>query len=192
AGERVVLVRRCAAAGDRVALLVERGGLGEVDAGAVQIVHVLGDDLPLGVLPGAAPDAVLGIDRCLAALRLRAQISAPGLVAGARRLRELLAFRIRAGKPAEIAALADPGAGHEKGHGRLLRLRAGAKTQRQQSGRREDGQTYCPVHCDPPSNVQFGMAGTPCSPRARTLPPSPPIWLEARFNTHFTANSLAL
>ncbi len=29
---------------------------------------------------------------------------------------------------------------------------------------------------------------SPC----RTLPPSPPIWLEARFNTHFTANSLAL
>src|SRR6185369_5002693 len=113
-----------AAAFDRVALLVESGLPGEVRR-AMQVVDVLGNHGALGVLPGAAADAVLGIDGRGAASRLCAQISAPGLAAGAGRLCKLLAMRIGTGKSAEIAALAEADAGDEEGRGRLLRLQAG-------------------------------------------------------------------
>src|SRR5204862_6892616 len=61
AGERVVLVGRITAALDERALLIEGGLLGEVGR-AVQIVDLLGNHDALGVLPGTASDAVLGVD----------------------------------------------------------------------------------------------------------------------------------
>src|SRR5436305_10010745 len=49
AGARVGLVGGRAPAGKGIALLVERGGLGEIDASGVRVVDTFGDDLSLGV-----------------------------------------------------------------------------------------------------------------------------------------------
>jgi len=55
--------------------------------------------------------------------RLSAEISTPGLAAGAGALREVLAMAIRAFQPAEVGAFAGPVARHKKRHvGRLGRL----------------------------------------------------------------------
>ena len=103
AGEDVMPVRLFAAAVDDLALLAQRGLLGEVVAVAVQIVDALGDHRALGILPRTLADAVAGVHRAVA---LRAEISVPGLAGGARRLRELAALRVGAGEPAEVGALA--------------------------------------------------------------------------------------
>src|SRR6266850_2348849 len=87
AGQDVVHVRRVAAPVDHVTLLGQRRLLGEVVL-AVQLGHVLRDDDPLGVLPGARTDAVAGTDGGGA---LRAQIGPPGLAARAGRLCQMLA-----------------------------------------------------------------------------------------------------
>src|SRR2546426_72034 len=100
AGEDVVHVRRVAAAVDLLALLRQRRVLGEVVL-AVELGHVLRDDDALGVLPGAAPDAVARVDR---AGPLRAQVRVPRFAARARRLRERLTGLVRAGEAAEVAA----------------------------------------------------------------------------------------
>src|SRR6266436_9136036 len=110
AGEDVVHVRRVAAAVDLLALLRQRRVLGEVVL-AVELGHVLRDDGALGVLPGAAPDAVARVD---GAGPLRAQVRVPRFAARARRLRERLTGLVRAGEAAEVGALARAGAGHEK------------------------------------------------------------------------------
>src|SRR5262245_59834704 len=75
AGQDVVHVRCVTAAVDHLSLLGERRLLVEVVL-AVQLGHALGDDGALGVLPGSAPDAVLGVD---GAWPLRAQVGTPGL-----------------------------------------------------------------------------------------------------------------
>ena len=85
AGQDVVPVRRIAAAVDRLALLVQRGLLGQVVAVAVQIGDALGDHRALGVLPRAVADAILGVHGVRA---LRAEIGAPGLAGRAGGLRE--------------------------------------------------------------------------------------------------------
>src|SRR5205823_14321693 len=77
-------------------------------------------------------DAVARIDRRLPIGGLGAEISAPCLVAGAGRLRQLLAMPVGALQPAEIGALADAVAGHEKAHAGLLRLAGAADDQHQQ------------------------------------------------------------
>src|SRR5215813_5163782 len=119
----VMVVGRVADAGHDGAPLGERGRHPELVVVAVQIVDVLGDDLLLEILPGAAPDPIAGVDGLRATDRLGAEISAPRLAAGAGRLRQLLAAPVRALQSAEIRALAGPGAGYEKCHvGRLRRL----------------------------------------------------------------------
>src|SRR4029079_7562276 len=91
---------------------------------AMEIVGAFRDDFPLEILPGAAPDAIAGVDRRRAAHGLRAEIGPPGLAARARRLGEGLAALVGAFQPAEIGALTGAGAGDKEGHiGRLRLLR---------------------------------------------------------------------
>src|ERR1044072_1510991 len=105
AGEDVMTVRRVAAAVDDLALLAQRGLLGEIVGGAMQVGDVLRDHGSLGVLPRAAPDAVLGVDGVRA---LRRQICAPGLAGRAGRGCERRAMPVGAIEPAEIAAANPP------------------------------------------------------------------------------------
>src|SRR5262245_8795089 len=167
AGQHVVPIGRVATAVDHVALFTERGLLAELVVGAVQVVDVLRDHVPLGIPPGAGPDAVAGIDGLAAAARLRAQIGAPGLAAGSDRLRELLAMPVRALDAAEVGALAGAGAGEEKRHGRLLRLRP-ARAERQQGkrGKRRYDSTllHLTVH---PFSSRSRRAGEPRPPARR-------------------------
>src|SRR6478735_6283587 len=104
AGQDVVHVRRVATAVDDIALLGERGLLGEV-VRAMQLGHAVGDDDALGVAPRAGADAVARVDGGLAAgCRLRAEVGAPGLVARAGRGRERAAQAVGTGEPAEVGA----------------------------------------------------------------------------------------
>ena len=123
------------AAVDDLALFAERGLLGEVVAGAVQIGDVLGDHRALGILPRSLADAVARIDGRLAVGGLRREVGAPGFAAGAGGLRQRLAVIVGAGEAAEIAAIADAVAGQEEtGIGRLrLRGRAGEQPRRRQA-----------------------------------------------------------
>src|SRR5438445_4795405 len=142
AGEYVVHVRRVAAAVDLLALLRQRRVLGEVVL-AVELGHVLRDDGALGVLPGAAPDAVARVD---GAGPLRAQVRVPRFAARARRLRERLTGLVRAGEAAEVGALARAGAGHEEAHVRRLRLRDGSRAEAQHRDRYEERHTQSAGH----------------------------------------------
>src|SRR5437870_3915489 len=109
-------VRRHAEAGHHGAALGQ-GILGaELVVVAVQILDAGRDHGALEVLPGALADAVAGIDGAALITLVGAEISAPGLAAGAGRGRKLLAMRIRARKPGEIGSLAGPGAGDEERH----------------------------------------------------------------------------
>ena len=146
AGEDVVHVRRIAAAVDHGALLGERGLLGQV-VRAMQFGDVLRDDHALGIGPRAFADAVAGIDP---ARSLRAEVGAPRLAAGAGGLRQRLADLVGAIEPAEIGALAGPGAGDEEAHAALLRLRETAREQRC-GGRRGDD-------ADPLDFIHFGFS----------------------------------
>src|SRR5205823_14889015 len=105
--EHVVLVRHVAEAVDHLALLGERGGLADGVAVArlvaMQIGDIAGDQLTLGVVPGAGPDAATCVYAGRVALRLLAQISVPRLAARAGRGGEVLANLVRARKAAEIA-----------------------------------------------------------------------------------------
>src|SRR5829696_8288072 len=125
--QHIVAVRRVAGTADDLALFGERGLLGEVVAGAVQFGDVLGDHRALGILPRPLADAIARIDGRLTVGGLRREVGAPGLAAGSGRLRQCLAVIIRAGEPAEVAAIADAVAGQEEtGIGRLrLRGRGG-------------------------------------------------------------------
>ena len=98
---------------------------------------------------------------------LGAQISAPGVVAGADRRGELLAVPVGARQPAEIGAVAGPGAGHEEGHvaggghlgalgglaahlGAIVAHLAGTEAERQEHGARRQRRAHHPVHVGPP------------------------------------------
>jgi hypothetical protein len=83
----------------------------------------LGDDLAFEILPGAASDAIAGIDGLRAAGCLGAEVGAPGLAACAGVLRQRLALTIRAFQAAEVGAFARPAAGDEEGHVWRLRRR---------------------------------------------------------------------
>src|SRR6516162_4765878 len=88
AGQDVVLVGRVADAVDDRALLRQAGFLGDLVAVAVQVVDAGGDDHAFGVLPGAAADAVAGIDggARIGRIGAAAEIGVPGVAAGADRL----------------------------------------------------------------------------------------------------------
>src|SRR4051794_36292600 len=75
AGQDIVPVWRIAAAIDDFPLFAKRGLLGQMIV-AVQLVESAGDDVALGVAPGALADAVARIDAGTAVGRLRAQIGA--------------------------------------------------------------------------------------------------------------------
>src|SRR3954454_5553669 len=81
--EDIVPVRRVAAAVDDLALLAERGLLGEIVGRAVQLGDVLGDHRALGILPRSLADAIFGVDGRLAVGGLRREIRPPALRAGA-------------------------------------------------------------------------------------------------------------
>jgi len=72
-------------------------------------------------------------------------------------------MRIGAGKSAEIAALAEGGAGDKEAHiGRLwhlLRLRGPARTERQQRRQCEHGRTQFLVHRNPPFFAATARSG---------------------------------
>src|SRR5207247_4199240 len=80
--------------------------------------QILSDHFGPEVGPGAFADAVARVHCRLAGPRLRAQIGVPGAITGAYDRCERLAMRIGAGQSAEIAAVADGHARHEKIHHR--------------------------------------------------------------------------
>src|SRR5205823_13746821 len=83
--------------------------------------QILRDHVAPEVVPGALADAVARVHGRLAGPRLRAQIGVPAALTGAYGRGERLAKRIGAGQSAEIAAVADGYARHEKiHHGRRL------------------------------------------------------------------------
>jgi len=104
AGEDVVHVRFVAACVDGLALLAEPGLFVDLIVVAVQIVDVFRDDDAFGVLPGPFTDAITGVDGGLAIGCASAQVSVPGSVAGADRLRQGLAVFVCARQPAQVGA----------------------------------------------------------------------------------------
>src|SRR5262249_6088584 len=110
-------------AGNHGPALGQRHRRAEFVVVAVKIVDVLGDNLAFEILPGAASDAIAGIDGLRAAGCLGAEVGAPGLVARARGLGQRLALTFGSLQAAEVGALARPAAGDEEGHVRRLRRR---------------------------------------------------------------------
>src|SRR5579872_189248 len=120
ARQRVVAVRRIAAAVDDIAFLAKRSLLGEIVGGAVQVGNVFGDNDALGILPRPLADAVARIHRRLAVGGLRGEISAPGLGGCACSTRQRGAMLVGALETAEIGTLAGSVRGDKEGHiGRL-------------------------------------------------------------------------
>src|SRR5262245_45380615 len=146
AGEHVVLVGIIAAAVDLVAVLVERGLLVDVVVVAVQVIDIFRNRHALGVAPGAVADAVARVHALRGADADRAQIGAPGAVAGACRLSELLAVRVGAGEAAEVGTISDTLTGDEKGHVIVLLGLAGAHAERQDRRQSERTQSRYAVH----------------------------------------------
>src|SRR6185436_5366717 len=140
--QHIVAVRRVAGTADYLALFGERGLLGEVVAGAVEIGDVLGDHRAFRILPRPLADAIARIDGRLTVGGLRREVGAPGLAARSGRLRQCLAVIVGAGESAEIATIADAVAGQEEtGIGRLrLRGRAGESRYggKRKASRRDD------------------------------------------------------
>src|SRR5258706_15844937 len=100
----------------------------------VQLREVLRNYHALGILPGPLADPVAGIHRRLAVGCLGREISAPGLGAGARGLRQGLTMIVGTGETAEVGAVADADAGDEEtGVGRL-RLRRLSRENRERGG----------------------------------------------------------
>src|SRR4029077_3952538 len=85
---------------------------------AVQMREILRDHFAFEVVPRTFADAVERVDCMLAAPRLRAEIGVPGVMPRAGSGRKRLAVRVSASKSAEIAAVADGLASHEKIHHR--------------------------------------------------------------------------
>ena len=130
AGEDVVHVRLVAARVDGLALLAEAVFLADFVVVAVQIVDIFCNHDAFGVLPWAFADPITGINPRLAVGRAGAQVGAPGVVAGAGRLRQRLAMFISACQTAQVRALAGTDAGDEKRHFGVFLLRAGNPTER--------------------------------------------------------------
>src|SRR5580698_5586819 len=106
-----------------IALFGENGGFrnvgaeaGQFERIAVQFLEAPGYQLAFGVIPGAEPDAVAGVDDSPRVVTLGAQISMEGFGAadggGAR-----LADGVGAGNTTEVGAFTGAGARNEKAHG---------------------------------------------------------------------------
>jgi hypothetical protein len=99
---------------------------------SMKFPEILGNDrvlrltqlAPRCVVPGSGADAVTRIDGRLSGTSLGAEVGVPGVIARAHGGSQRLAVRVGSGEPAEIAAIAEAHAGHEKGHGVALRLRS--------------------------------------------------------------------
>ena len=91
-----------------LALLGQRGLLGEVVAAPCSSATFFGDHHALGVAPRPVADAVARVDGGLAVGLLGAEVGAPGVAAGAGRLAPALAIGVGALEPAEIGAVAGP------------------------------------------------------------------------------------
>src|SRR5437879_4846464 len=98
--------------GMRIALLGREAV--EQPIAAVKLVDVLRYHRALRVLPRAVADAVAGVGGLTARRRVAAEVGMPGLAARPGRRGQRLAMGVRAGEPAEIAALAGAGAGDEE------------------------------------------------------------------------------
>src|SRR5882672_10440735 len=114
AGEDVVLVRRVAAALDRVALLVQRRLLADVALAGMQLADVTRHHHALGVVPGALADALARVDAGVAARQRGAEVRLPVRLLRARGLGERAAVRVSAFQAAEVGAVALAGAGDEE------------------------------------------------------------------------------
>ena len=150
AGQRVVIVRRITPSRDHGATLGQRGPAVEPIVVAMQIIDAFRDNFALEILPGAAPDAVAGVDGDPAIRGLRAEIGPPGLAACARRLCQSLALPVRAIQSAQVGTLAEPGAGDKEGHVGCLRRRllrpTGCRAQCDNGNRRDNGEALRPGH----------------------------------------------
>src|SRR5262249_19146315 len=111
----------------RHALLVEPSLIIDVVFVAMQVGYVGRYLHTLGVDPWALADAVLGVDPTRT---LRREIGVPRLATRPGGCGEILAMSVSAGKPAKVAALAEPDTGDEKAHGGLLGLHGQAHTER--------------------------------------------------------------
>src|SRR6185437_7829814 len=119
-GKNVVTVWRIAAAVNDLALLGQVILFVELVVGAVQIGDAGRNNHAFGIRPRTFADAVARIHGAGA---LRGQIGMPGLAAGARGFRQILAVLVGAGEPAKIGAFAAADAGDKEAHIGLLRLR---------------------------------------------------------------------
>jgi hypothetical protein len=92
-----------------------------VSFAGVQLIEVFRDHLAFGIGPGSRADAAPRIRRLVAVVGIffRAQVRAPGPIAGADGAREILASLIGSAQAAQVSGLV-PGTCNEKGH-----LRAG-------------------------------------------------------------------
>src|SRR5690606_32962722 len=120
-GEDVVHVRAVARTVDLLTLLAEGRRLADVvpvafDV-AVQVGHVLRDELALHVVPGARADPVARIDGRLAIGRRGAEVCTPRPIAGAGGLRQRLAVLVGSLETSEVATIAQSDARHEEAHG---------------------------------------------------------------------------
>ena len=96
-------------------------------------------------LPRPLADPIPCVDGRFAVGCLRRQISVPGLRSRARSLRQRLTMIVGARESAEIAAIADAGAGHEEAHVGRLRMGRLSRCRRQHCG----GQTKANSRNDP-------------------------------------------
>ena len=122
-GQHVVLVGFVAAALDHLALLGERGLLGDIGLVGMQFIDRIGDDNALDVLPRALADPVARIDAGLALRRRGAEIGFPVGLGRTRRLGQCRAMGISPLETAEIGAIAFAHAGDEETHSRPHRPR---------------------------------------------------------------------
>src|SRR5712691_4002169 len=137
--QHVMAVRRVATAVVDIALLAQRRLFCQA-VGAVQLGDILGDHYAFRIPPRPLADAVTRIHGWLTVGGLGREISAPGLRAGARGLRQRLAVIVGPGETAEVAAVADANRGQEEtGVGRL-RLRGLNRNKRERGCRRETGE----------------------------------------------------
>jgi len=116
AGQHIMIIRRKASTRNHRAALGHRALHVQSIFGAVEIFDGLGDDLAFEILPGAAPDAVTGVDGRGTIHGLRAEISPPGLAARARVLGQSLTLPIRTFQSAKIGPLAEPYTGDKERH----------------------------------------------------------------------------
>ena len=131
AGEDIVFVRLIASRVDAVAVLIESGAREHVGAD-MELVQVLGNQVTVGVVPGALADTAAGIGAATA-FPLRAQVGAPGPVARAGGLRQRLTVGVRAFNTTEVATVTQPDTGDEERH--VLRKRSLGTHKRQRCNR---------------------------------------------------------